>query len=232
MSWTDKLLRRNKETEQIVDPKRVEIPVKIGIINSTHQIMAITVSEIARLYPKEFDMIKHILTEYAFFIESILAFRETGNPEDFFKKLQEFLIRSVKGYLECYEETNEVVPEEKPVIKVILNGIASIQEKVEENEGIQDKQDEEVKSTRIGKPVEDWDSKPKIKISSGVPIMEADSLDPEASITSIKGIGEARAKKLRTAGIKTVKDYLEYKKVQEEKQKEIDLADEEEDKNE
>lgn len=206
MTLKDKLLFRKKkeETKLINISVEAEIPVKLEIVNITHQTMALTVSEIAKLYPKNFAMIKHILTEYAFFLEGVLSYRKSGNPEQMFKKLQEFIIRSVKGYLEKYEDSDDIIEEEKAVVKLILHGIASIQEQVKEYEGITDEIKAPVEKEAL-KPVEDWGKKPKITQRGGLP--SADS-----PITDLKGIGEATAKKLQAIGVKTIGDYADYQR--------------------
>jgi len=209
--------RKKEKKLKPVYETEVEIPVKLEIVNSMHQTMALSVSEIAKVYPEQFDMIKAILTEYAFFIETILNYRKTGQPEELFKKLQEFMLRSIKGYLLKYDESDEVIDKEKPVIKQILHCIATIQEQVEEFEGISELKTP-ISEKTPSKPLEDWGATPKIVQRGGMPNLSA-------PITDLKGIGEATAKKLNDVGVKTISDYIDYQRAKAEE--ENDLEDEE-----
>lgn len=213
MSWIKKFRSRNKKTEQVIKKKEQDIPIELGIVNATHQTMALTLSEIARLYPKEFDMIKSILTEYSFLIESVLLYRDTGKVTDFFMKLQEFVIRSIKGYLTVYEETDEVVEEEVPVVKSILKGIAKIQEQIELYEGNIKLGSSEQKPLEVSKPKEDWSDKPQITVATGIPELNI-------PVTDIKGIGKVKAVKLAELGVTNLEEYVEYMKAQQEEEAE------------
>lgn len=206
MEWKSKIpFRKKKKAKKLSEsPTKVEIPVKLEIVNKTHQTMALIVSEIAKIYPKNFDMLKHILTEYAFFLESILEYRKSGNPEEMFKKFQEFMIRSVKGYLEKYEDSDEIIDEEKEVLKSILRGIASIQDQVKEYEGFAEETQPSLTDEEI-RPTEDWGDIPEIIQKGGLP-------SADAPITDLKGIGEKTAKKLEAIGVKTIPQYIEYQK--------------------
>jgi predicted flap endonuclease-1-like 5' DNA nuclease len=175
-----------------------------------HQTMALTISNIARIHPNKFDMLKRILTEYSDLIEQILIYRKTGHPAKMFLKLQEFISRSIEGYLAKYED-NEITDEEKPVITVLLDGIATIEEQIEIFEGVfkvvEPELAEEKKSV---KPTEDWGKKPVIKKQGGMP-------DLDTPIENVKGIGEKTAEQLKEIGVKTLEDFVEYKKAQKNK---------------
>jgi hypothetical protein len=173
------------------------------------QTMALTISAIARIHPNRFDMLKRILTEYSDLIEQILIYRKTGHPAKMFLKLQEFMSRSIEGYLEKYEDSEEVIEEEKGVITVLLDGIATIQEQIEIFEGIFKEVEPELeKEKKVVKPTEDWSTKPEIKKQGGLP-----SLD--TPVEKISGIGEVTAEKLREIGVTTLGEYVEYQKAQE-----------------
>lgn len=188
-----------------------EIKVKLDIVNAMHQTMALTISNIAKIYPKQFDMVKMILQEYAFLIEHILVYRDTGDPDLLFKKLIEFMIRSVEGYLDRYED-GEIVDEEKKVKDLIMDGLIIIEEAIIQKEGIHLTKESEVVTK---KPIEDWGNKPKIVKRGGMP-----SLD--TPIESIKGIGEGTAEKLRDIGVTTLEQYVEYTKAQAQEKENVD----------
>ena len=179
--------------------------VNLDIVNSMHQVMALTVSNIAKLYPKKFDMIKHIITEYGFLIEQVLVFRETGNPQALFNKLSEFVIRSVEGYLEKYEDSEEIIAEEKPVKDLIMDGLIDIQEQIIKKEGLITNED--IITISSVKPEEDWSKKPKITKKGGLPSLNT-------PIESVKGIGGVTAEKLRKIGVDTLEKYVDYQKAQ------------------
>lgn len=174
--------------------------------------MALTISNIARLHPNRFDMLKKILTEYSDLIEQILIYRKTGHPAKMFLKLQEFMSRSIEGYLDKYEDTDEIVDEEKPVIVVLLDGIATIEEQIEIFEGIFKVVEPELeKEKQSKKPLENWDGK-SVKKSRGTGGMP--SLD--TPIENVKGIGEKTAEKLKEIGVETLEQYVDYQKAQKE----------------
>ena len=197
--------KRKKDDKQVITPIIKEQPVKLEIVNAMHQTLALMISEIARVHPNQFNMIKFILTEYAFLIEHILNYRKTGKPKDLFIKLQEFMLRSVKGYLEKYEDSDDIVEEDESVIKAINSGLATVIEQIESYEGIAD--EVIIKPSSVGVPVEDWSAKPSITKKGGMPSLT----DP---VTSLKGIGKDTAKQLKDIGIETVEQYIEYQKAQ------------------
>lgn len=214
-----KILKRDKKEETgLVSINTLTPDVKLDIVNSMHQIMALTVSNVAKKYPKQFSMIKVIMIEYAFLFEHILVFRQTGNPQELFKKLQEFLIRSIEGYLEKYQD-EEVVDEEKPVKDIIVSGLIDVEEKIRENEGLLDKKDVPI-SVSSSKPSEDWSAKPLITKRGGVPKIST-------PIENLKGIGDETAAKFREIGVNTIEDYVEYQKAQSSKQTDEDKEEEE-----
>lgn len=168
--------------------------------------MALTISNIARIHPTKFDMLKQILTEYSDLIEQILIYRKTGHPAKMFLKLQEFMSRSIEGYLEKYEDSEEIIEEEKAVVTTLLDGIATIEEQIEKFEGvfqvegqITEKKEKEVK------PLEDWSKKPEIKTRKGLPNLET-------PIENVKGIGEKTAEQLREIGVTNLEQYVDYQK--------------------
>ncbi len=204
--YLDKILRKKEEKKVAESILIEEITVKLDIVNTMHQTMALTISNIAKIYPKQFDMVKMILQEYAFLIEHILTYRATGDPDLLFKKLIEFTIRSVEGYLDKYDD-GEIIDEEKKVKDLIIDGLISIEEAIIKKEDI-NIPDESKESKVIGdKPLEDWGLKPKIAKRGGMP-----SLD--TPIEDIKGIGEVTAQKLRDIGVTNLQQYVEYTKAQ------------------
>ncbi len=210
-NYVKKLFKRDKKDKIGFVSSETLIPdVKLDIVNSMHQDMALTVSNIAKIYPKQFSMIKVILTEYAFLIEHVLVFRKTGNPQELFKKIQEFLIRSVEGYLEKYEN-DEIVDEEKKVKDIIVNGLIDIEEKIRISEGFIDGE-EELLSEEPSKshPLEDWGNKPVITKKGGLPNLDT-------PITDIKGIGEQTAQKFKEIGVNTLQEYVNYQQAQADK---------------
>lgn len=206
MSFLDRF-KRKKDEKQVFTPTIKEQPVKLEIVNAMHQSIALMISEIARVHPNQFNMIKFIITEYAFLIEYVLNYRKTGEPKDLFMKLQEFMIRSVKGYLDKYEDSDDIVEEDELVIKAINSGLATVIEQIESYEGIVE--EIEIKPTSIPEPTENWRSAPVIKKKGGMP-------SPTDPVTSLKGIGKDTAKQLKDIGIETVEQYIEYQKAQSE----------------
>jgi len=210
---------RAKE-EKIVKSTEVEqlanVPVKLNIVNTMYQTMALTVSEIAKALPKQFDLIKHILTEYALLMEYMLLFRATGESKELVKKLSEFMIRSVEGYLTRYED-DEIIEEELPIKDIIMNGLIEIEEQIEKMELVRIP----VLSPKraLSKSFEDWSSKPKITKRGGLP-----SLD--TPISSIKGIGEKTAKELEDIGVTTLDQYTEYMRAHAEDSGDVEEEDE------
>lgn len=219
MSRFLKHFKKDKKSETgLISINTLTPDVKLDIVNSMHQIMALSVSNVAKTYPKQFSMIKVIMTEYAFLIEHILVFRQTGNPQELFKKLQEFLIRSIEGYLEKYED-EEVVDEEKPVKDFIVSGLIDVEEKISENEGLLEKK-EVPTSVSSTKPSEDWSIKPLITKRGGLPKIST-------PIENLKGIGEETATKFKEIGVHTLEDYVEYQKAQSSKQTDEDIEENE-----
>lgn len=216
---SDRLKRiLGRKKEETVELPKIPVPdVDLDIVNSMHQVMALTVSNVAKSYPKKFDMIKHILTEYGFLIEQVLVFRETGNPQELFNKLSEFIIRSVEGYLEKYADSEEIIDEEKGVKDLIMDGLIEIQEQIIKKEGIMPVVvGDEITSS---KPSEDWSKKPKITKRGGLPAIDM-------PIEGVKGIGEATASQLREIGVDTLEKYVEYQKAQQ-KDEENELGNDE-----
>lgn len=210
--YLDRLLRKKDENKRSEFNLTEEIKVKLDIVNTMHQTMALTISNIAKIYPKQFDMVKMILQEYAFLIEHILIYRDSGDPDLLFKKLIEFMIRSVEGYLDKYDD-GEIVDEEKKVKDLIMDGLIIIEEAIIQKEGIHVNKESK---TPVKKPLEDWGNKPKVSKRGGMP-----SLD--TPIEDIKGIGEATAQKLREIGVTNLEQYVEYNKAQ------ADIEDEDKD---
>lgn len=213
MNWFKERFHKKDRTitEKLVDREPI---VKLTIVNQMHQLMALTVSDIAKIYPKQFDMIKHILMQYAFLIEEILNYRKSGKPLQMFQKLNEFIHRSVSGYLEKYEETDDVIEEEKEVVGLILDFIVNLEEAIEKYEGLVRKSDVDVViDQKVNKkvPVEKWDleSFPVVKVVGGLPALKT-------PIEEVRGIGEKSAKKLRDVGVETLEDYVDYKRAEQE----------------
>ena len=201
--WIKKNILRRESEEKTDLPIVASTAVKLDIVDTMHQTMALTISNIAKEYPKNFDMVKQILTEYAFLIEHALRYRDTGDPVELFKKLMEFVIRSVEGYLDKYEN-DEIVKEELPVKDLIMEGLIQIEEAIILKEGIQLPISDPSKLSPK-KPAEDWSKTRMIKKRGGLP-----SLD--TPIENVKGIGTETAKELKALGVDTLEKYVDYQK--------------------
>lgn len=209
-AYFKKLLSRSKQKEEkIIKVNNVaqiaDMPVKLDIVNTMYQTMALTVSEIAKTLPKNFDLIKYILTEYALLLEYVLVFRSTGESKELIKKLSEFMIRSVEGYLTRYEDDDEIIEEELPIKDIIMNGLIEIEKHIEKMEVVP--VSVSLSNGVVSKSFEDWRGKPKITKRGGLP-----SLD--TPIANLKGIGEKTANELEAIGVKTLDQYIDYLRAQ------------------
>jgi hypothetical protein len=201
-----------KAKREPIEPLKLKYEVELK--DKVHEIMAIRLSRIARLYPSNFDNIKVVLMEYISLVEQVLIFRETGNPESFFNKLQDFVDINMRPFLK-----KEPTDTQLEVNKLISDGFITLEEIIARHEGKLPIESEDVVETNKSEDFEvDWTERieeiKKTQKLKGRP-SEQEKLSPNDPIEKIKGVGEKKAKELRARGITTVSEYWDYIQEQE-----------------
>jgi hypothetical protein len=209
------------ESVQVTRDKTAPLILKyeLDLKDRVHEIMAVKLAKIARLYPANYDMIQTVLKEYTALVEEVLIFRETGKPEGFFNRLQEFIDVNIKPFLKKEPEKlrNDVELE-------ITDAFITIEEIVAKYEdSLKPKQSDELITPIITDEDEfqpDWTEKiARMQEEKGIKMagkkFAQESLKPDDPVEKIKGIGAKRADYLKSLDVNTVEDYYKYLELQE-----------------
>ncbi len=224
---TDSIQVKREKTAPLV------LKYELDLKDQIHGIMAIKLAKIARLYPANFDYIQTILKEYTALVEEVLIFRETGKPESFFNRLQEFIDVNIKPFLKKEPEKTRIDVEMEITDAFIT--IEEIVAKYEDSKVVKDviidsDDSDEVDSTK-DEFDPDWSEKiAKIQDDKGVKIVgrrgKQEHLQPGDPVDKIKGIGAKRAEYLKSLDVNTVEDYYKYLALQDDKEMESELENE------
>lgn len=206
---TDSIQVKREKTAPLV------LEYELELRDQVHEIMATRLARIARLYPANFDYIQTVLKEYTALVEEVLIFRETGKPEGFFNRLQEFVEVNTKPFLKKEPEKNRIDVEME-----ITDAFITIEEIVAKYEGIKEPIEETIsKEVETDEFEPDWTEKIQImQEEKGVKTVGRkgiqEPLMPSDPVEKIKGIGAKRANYLKSIDVKTVEDYYKYLEMQ------------------
>lgn len=219
----DRLRGKKKDISDLPLKQKAVKEFNVELKNQVHVVMAGVLSDIARLYIKDYNLVKYILVEYSSLIECALFYRETGNPEQLFLKLQEFILRSLKPNLGQNEagKVNQLVDEALFTIEQYVVDYEAKKLELLRQSQFHEQQAESNDSDAGGDVwKEKWSSTvPALVTNPDIAPVESkvaeESLKDDDPITKVKGIGKKKADTLRREyGIETVGDYKRWKAIQ------------------